>query len=351
MSGPIATWAVRRPRAALGHFPTPLEHAERLSDALGVQLLIKREDLSGGAFGGNKVRKLALLAAAPEAAAADVWIAMGGPQSNYVRETAAAAARLGKRAIGFLRGERPDAAAQAREAGSGNLLVDELLGAELRYVPGEWADVAAAMDAEVARCAADGVRAYAFPLGGADALGVAAWHLGAQELLAQADAAGAQPDAVVLGAGTGSTALGAALGLREAGSDAVLHAISASWSGAQLAAEAERLAAELAAATGVAVAVPDQLRWDDREVGPGYTQATPAGCRALHALARSHGLVADLTYSGKAFAGLCRLVEEGHLRPGCTVVFVHTGGTPELFARARAAVLMPRPSRPQEERT
>jgi 1-aminocyclopropane-1-carboxylate deaminase/D-cysteine desulfhydrase-like pyridoxal-dependent ACC family enzyme len=324
-------WAAALPREPLGSFPTPLEEAPRLSADLGIRLLVKREDLAGLAFGGNKVRKLELLVADPAAAAASVWMSMGGAQSNYSRETAAAAARLGKRAVVFLRGDPPAAPA------GGNVLVDELLGAEVVYVPADdYGPVIAAMTAMRERLARAGETAHAFPLGGADARGVAAWALGAGELLEQADRCDATLDAVVVGAGTGSTALGLALGIAAAGADVPVSGVSASWPQERLRQEAARLADEAAEASrahGLQDAAEALLRWDDREIGPAYTQATEAGTRAVAAMARHHGLIGDLTYSGKAFAGLRRLVDEGRIAAGSTVAFVHTGGAPELFAR------------------
>jgi 1-aminocyclopropane-1-carboxylate deaminase/D-cysteine desulfhydrase-like pyridoxal-dependent ACC family enzyme len=328
----VRTWARSLPREPLGSFPTPLEEAVRLSARAGVRVLVKREDVAGLAFGGNKVRKLELLAAQPRAAEAGVWMSMGGPQSNYARETSAAAARLGKRALVFLRGDAPT------EPAGGNVLVDELLGAEIRYVSTESYDaVAAAMRAERERLAAAGHVAYPFPLGGADAVGVAAWAIGGEELLRQAADRGARVDAVVVAAGTGSTALGIALGVAAAGVRAC--GISVSWPVARLERDAARLLAEVeraSGALGLREHVEPVLHWDQREIGPGYTCATEAGRRALTTLATEHGLIGDLTYSGKAFAGLGRLVQEGRIRPGATVVFVHTGGAPELFGRPRS---------------
>jgi D-cysteine desulfhydrase len=331
VSRALTEWVDGLPRAGFLHAPTPIEVPKQLAQALGVQVLVKREDLSGGAFGGNKVRKLEYLAVTERAQAADVWMATGGVQSNWVRETAAAAARCGKQAIGFLRGPRDSNPAR------GNVLVDELLGAELRYVDAQdYASVDALMARECAALAARGRCGYPFALGGAEPEAVAAWHGAGRELAGQLAASSVVPDAVVLGAGTGSSALGLAFGLAAAGCRATVWAISASWTAASLATEADRLALATAGAAGIGhLEPPRSLRWDDREVGPGYTVATGAGRKAMLRMARAAGLVADLTYTGKALAGLGRLVAEGELRRGSTVVFVHTGGAPELFARAQ----------------
>jgi D-cysteine desulfhydrase len=224
MSVALTDWADGLPRAGLLHAPTPIERPARLSEALGVEVLVKREDLSGGAFGGNKVRKLDLLAATPAAQAADVWLAMGGVQSNWVRETAAAAARSGKQMTAFLRGAEPAGLAR------GNVMLDALLGADVHFLDTtDYAPLRAAMAREHDRLAGDGRLGHAFALGGAEPEGVAAWAAGGRELAGQLAEGDVTPDAVVVGAGTGSTALGLALGLAAAGCDAQVWGISASW--------------------------------------------------------------------------------------------------------------------------
>jgi 1-aminocyclopropane-1-carboxylate deaminase/D-cysteine desulfhydrase-like pyridoxal-dependent ACC family enzyme len=314
------------PRIRLGHFPTPIEEFPTLSERLGVNLLVKREDLAGLAFGGNKVRKLERLLALPEARAADVLLTSGGPQSNHVRETAAAGRRLGKRVIAFLRG--------SADARAGNLLVDELLGAELRFVPADdYAPIDAAIESERAALSAQGTESFVVPLGAASGPGVAAWAEGMIEVLEQAPQA---PDCLVVAAGTGSTAAGLALGSAAARSAARVVGISASWSEERLAGEARRLLAEAAAFApafeSAVVGAQERLSWDGRFVGAGYTCPTREGQDALELLA-SVGVVGDLTYTAKAVAGLVTLIKEGVIEGDSTVVYVHSGGAPELFAR------------------
>ena len=205
------TVALDRPRLALGSFPTPLERAERLGRDLGVRLAVKREDLSGLLLGGNKVRKLELLLASEPYAAADVWITVGGIQSNHARETAAAAARQGRRCVLVLAGDPP------AEPANGNLLLFELLGAELRFAgaDADAAAVARVVEQVAGELARDGLTAAAIPVGAAHPLGVVAWAEGMAEALGQLDALGERVDHVVLSAGTGSTAAGCALALAE----------------------------------------------------------------------------------------------------------------------------------------
>jgi 1-aminocyclopropane-1-carboxylate deaminase/D-cysteine desulfhydrase-like pyridoxal-dependent ACC family enzyme len=323
-----------RPRLALGSFPTPLEPAPRLGEQLGVRLTVKREDCSGLLLGGNKVRKLELLLASEPYASADVWITVGGVQSNHARETAAAAARLGRRCVLLLTGDPP------AQPANGNLLLFELLGAELRFL-GDGADdamVASAARQSIGELADDGYTSAFVPVGAAHPLGVTAWAEGMAEALAQLDALGERVDHVVLSAGTGSTAAGCALELAQRGLSVPVWGISANWDVARLAAATGALLPIAAADAAAAARAVRLLQWDERQVGPGYTVATPAARAALRRLAGA-GLMGDLTYTAKAFAGLQQLVREGSIGAGASVLFLHTGASPETFARPRADVI------------
>jgi len=328
------TVALDRPRLALGSFPTPLERAERLGRDLGIRLAVKREDLSGLLLGGNKVRKLELLLASEPYAGADVWITVGGVQSNHARETAAAAARQGRRCVLVLAGDPP------AQPANGNLLLFELLGAELRFAGADADDaaVARAVEQVTGELARDGLTAAAIPVGAAHPLGVVAWAEGMTEALGQLDALGERVEHVVLSAGTGSTAAGCALALAERRLDVPVWGVSANWDAARLAAAASELLPAAASDDDVAARAEGLLRWDERQIGPGYTVATPAARSALRRLAGA-GLLGDLTYTAKAFAGLELLIEEGSIAAGASVLFLHTGASPETFARPRADVI------------
>lgn len=324
--------AVRRlPRRRLGHFPTALEPAPRLSAELGVRLQIKREDQSGLLLGGNKVRKLEHLLASPEARAASVLMTTGGGQSNHCREVAAAGAVLGKEVLLFLRGDEPD----APPVGNGRLFA--LLGAHVRHVGAVgYPEIDAMMADEAERLSREGRKALAIPVGGATILGVAAWAHGVLEAVDQVEANGSVWDHVIVSAGSGSTALGIALGLAAAGHDIPVWGVSASWDEAALDAEAERLlspTAELLGLPAAAGRARSLLRWRIDQIGPGYTKPTPAAVAAVRLLARAGGILGDLTYTGKAVAGLRALVEESLIPEGANVLYVHTGGGPDLVAR------------------
>jgi len=296
----------------LVHAPTPLEEAPRLSQALGVRLLVKRDDQTGLALGGNKARKLDLLVADAIARGCDTLIATGGPQSNFARMTAAAAARCGLACRLVLGGDPPDRY-------SGNLVLDALLGAEIEFVGSDhWGR----LEERVAALAAElGPRAYPMPVGGATPIGALAYVHAADEVLAQL---AAPPDWVVLADGSGGTHAGLLAGLpatvRVLGVDvARLPAL------AQVVAALAREAAALAGrpASGGEVLLADHT-------GPHYAAITDECREAVRLAARLEGLVLDPVYTGKAMAGLIAGVRAGRIAG--TVVFWHTGGTPALFA-------------------
>jgi D-cysteine desulfhydrase len=320
--------ARRLPRLALARWPTPLDPLERLSAKLGVELWIKRDDLTGVGAGGNKLRKLEFIAAEARAAGATTLITTGGPQSNHARITAAVAARLGLSCLLLLRGEDPGDR-------RGNLLLDRIFGAEIEF-QGEvgYDEVSRRMTAAAARISAEGGHAFAIPLGGATAGGTLAYALAWQELAQQCREAGFAPDYLVCAAGTGSTYAGLLLGARSLGSTVQLLGVSVSWSGAKLEAEIARLLTEAGQLLPGNPPSPKPDVWiDDRFVGPGYSKPSPEGQAALLSLARTEGVLLDSTYTAKAMSGLLALIHDRRIEPGSKVVFLHTGGSPELFSR------------------
>jgi len=319
------------PGAALAHLPTPLEPLPRLGDRLGVgRLLVKRDDCTGLALGGNKVRKLEHLCREAVAAGADVLVTGGGPQSNHVRMTAAAANRLGLACHVALAGDRPDVA-------TGNLLLDQLLGADLHYTgPADYYELEAAIERVAADVAAAGRRPFAIPVGGASVTGVVAYADAADELAGQLDA---PPDWVVVADGSGGTHAGLLAGLHPAvrvlGVDVGTRP--------DLDAVVPRLAAAAAARTGRA-APPTAALIDHDRYGDGYGAVTADAVEALELAARQEGLVLDPVYTGKAMAGLVAAARDGRLGRDGTVVFWHTGGAPALFAARYAHCFDPPPA-------
>lgn len=307
-------------RIPLAQLPTPLEEAPRLSEALGVRVLIKRDDLTGLALGGNKARKLEHLVADAQAQGCDVLIAAGGAQSNFARMTAAAAARLGMQCHLVLGGHAPERA-------SGNLVLDRIFGATLHFAgSGDWR----VLEAGVEKLAQTlGRTAYPMPIGGATAVGALGYVLAADELMAQLPE---PPDWLVVADGSGGTHAGllAALPARVKvlGVDVARPPVPHRQRIPALAARTAQLAGR---------ALPGgELHLVDH-TGTRYGDVTEECLDSIRLAARTEGLLLDPVYSGKAMAGLRAAVREQ--RVSGTVVFLHTGGAPALFADGYAEAI------------
>lgn len=314
-------------RLPLANTPTPLERLPARPDAgLPDGLWVKRDDLTGVALSGNKVRKLEFLAAEAQARGAQALVTCGGVNSNHARATAVAAARLGLTARLVLRGED-------RHPPMGNLVLDRWLGAELTFITeAQWAERDAFM-AEAAR--GDG---YVIPEGGSNALGSLGYARAAQEILTQAEAAGLGLRHVVHACGSGGTAAGLALGMAAAHrEDVEVLAVAVCNDAAYFDRQIHAILDETVARGWADEATRRRARWRvlDGHKGPGYARTTPEALRAHAQVARRHGLFVDPVYTGKALLGLSAEAEAGHLDPKSTV-FVHTGGVFELFAYADA---------------
>jgi D-cysteine desulfhydrase family pyridoxal phosphate-dependent enzyme len=316
----------------LAHLPTPLEPMDRLAGTLaprgnGPRLMVKRDDCTGLALGGNKARKLEPLCAEALAAGCDVLVTGGGAQSNHARMTAAAANRLGLECHIALAPPPPGDRASA----SGNLLLDRVLGAELHLLErGGYYDVEAGIEALAANLAAAGKRPFAIPVGGASVTGATAYVSAADELVAQLD--GARVDWVVVADGSGGTHAGLLAGLdpdvRILGVDVGTRP--------DLDDTVPVLAAHAAAREGRAPP-PARAEIDHDRFGAGYGAVTDATIEAVHLAARTEGIVLDPVYTGKAMAGLIAAVRDGRIGADDTAVFWHTGGAPALFAHTYAA--------------
>jgi len=320
----------RFPRVNLGTWPTPLEPALRLSAALGgPEIWIKRDDLSTLGLGGNKVRKLEYLLADALAKGCDVILTTGAAQSNHARLTAAACARLGLRCVLVLRG-KPDQGRPGRL--EGNLLLDHLFGAEVRLVDCHPDERNAIMTAMAAEMATAGHQPYTIPVGGSTGLGALGYARCAQEIAAQAASFGLRIDVVVSSSSSGGTQGGLVLGQKGLRLPFAVWGISADYSRAELQALVSRVATEAATLVDGPVVTPAEVCAFDEYVGPGYGVVTE-GCReAVRLFASTEGIILDPVYTGKAAAGLIDLIRRKELRPGQRVVFIHTGGSPAIFA-------------------
>lgn len=314
------------PRLRLACLPTPLDDLPRLSAALGgPRLLAKREDLTGLAMGGNKIREFEYSIAQAVAAGCDVLLHAAAAQSNQSRQTAAVAARLGLRAVTV---GRADAHAQLQ----GNLLLSHLLGAEVLLAPPE--EQGRAVEAKMAQLRAEGHRPFNTSSDGYAYRGIA-YVDGFLELWQQLRERGLKPDAVYLCSGA-HTHAGLVVAARALGLPLRIVGISPSpRDEGEAARQLAALAAEHCRLLGLEVAVtPADIESDSGFVGPGYGVVTEGSRQALKLAARTEGLLLDPCYTGKAMAGLIAHIRAGRWTAAHTVVFVHTGGTPALFAYA-----------------
>ena len=295
----------------------------RLRAALraGPVLLVKRDDQIPFGFGGNKIRKLRLVAAEAQRREADTLITCGGIQSNHARATAAVAARLGMACTLILNGAPP-------ERLTANALLDRLFGAEVRYVASREAR-APAMEEAAAELRGRGRRPFVIPLGASTPLGAAAYADAVGELVTQQ----VFPDVIIHSTSSGGTQAGLVAGCRLYGLAARVIGISADEPAIALRGAIGAILGGLEAliATGAGFLSDADLEIDDTFVGEGYGVPTPLSEEALEVCARTEGLLLDPTYTAKAMAALFALVRAGDLTGG-TVLFWHTGGQVGLFA-------------------
>jgi len=308
------------PRLRFAHLPTPIEPLPRLSAALGgPRLLVKRDDLTGLALGGNKTRKLEFLIAEAQANGARTLITTGAVQSNHCRQTAAAAARFGFESILVLAGEP--------SAPSGNLLLDQLFGSEIVWAPPNRRDQVLKDTFQSAWEA--GRRPYLVPYGGSNATGAAAYVFAMQELLQQDPS----PDWIVFPSSSGGTQAGLVLGARLFGYKGKVLGISVDQPGPRLRQDVSALAGATADFLAEKLSFsPDDILVDDSFLGGGYGVMGEPELEAIRLFARTEGLLLDPVYTARAAAGLIDLAHRGFFASGQTVLFWHTGGTPALFA-------------------
>ena len=321
------------PRIHFAHLPTPVEALPTLSARLGgPTLLVKRDDQTGLAFGGNKTRKLEFLVADARARGADMLITGGAAQSNHCRQTAAAAARFGFACTLVLAGTPP-------QLPSANLLLDQLLGADIVWTGQESRDET--MTRVQAQTRAAGHVPYLIPYGGSNEIGALGYVFAMQELMAQ----GVDADWIVVASSSGGTQAGLAVGARLFGYEGRILGISIDKPEVELSGD---VVAELATRTAhhlgedIHFAAGDILV-DDGYLGDGYGVMGEPEIEAIHLFARSEALLLDPVYTGRAAAGLLGLIRQGFFRQQEKVLFWHTGGTPVLFAEPYFRALLQGP--------
>jgi len=316
-------------RYPLAHLPTPIAELPRLSETLGgPRLLVKRDDMTGLATGGNKTRKLEFLIAEALAQKADTVISTGAAQSNHCRQTAAAAARAGLRCILVL-------GQMAPERITGNLLIDQLVGAQIRWSGDR--DQVAMMEEVAEEERSVGRVPYVIPYGGSNPVGAAGYVLAMDELTRQILRDELRIDHIVFATSSGGTQAGMTVG-------ALAHHFEGSLLGISVAPEAKTLKANvlaLAQATAQHLDLrleidPGRIVVNDAYTGEGYGIMGEPEREAITLAARSEGLLVDPVYTGRALAGLIDLIRKGQYGSDETVLFWHTGGSPALFAHAEA---------------
>lgn len=313
-------------RIRLGHLPTPLDEAPRLAAELGLKkLLIKRDDQTGLGLGGNKVRKLEFLMAEAQKQGADVIMTVGGPQSNHARLTAAAARLMGLDSILFLGGPR-------FERFDGNLLLDILFDADIRFLPDATVNqMQTAMDETAEELRQAGRKPFVVPFGGSTPHGALGYADAMREL---AEQLGDDDDPqIVVAVGSGGTLSGITLGQKMFLPKARVVGITV----ARLNVPFEEACSEVATAAAELVGWPEPITPDCFEIhtdylGDRYGIPTEAGNEAIFLAARKEVIVLDPVYTGKAMSGLIDLAEKGVLDRDRTTIFLHTGGSPALFA-------------------
>ena len=318
-------------RISLAHLPTPLEQLDnlrqRIIDEVGYcpQLLIKRDDQTGLATGGNKVRKLEFLVGDAIAQGADTLVTTGAGQSNHCRQTAAAAAKLGLRCVLVLSGEEPDTA-------NGNLLLDKLLGAEIRWVANRDERTATLHEVgEELRSA--GRKPYVIPIGGSVPLGALGYVAAAEELHEQLKVANQSLDRIVLVSGSGGTHAGVLVGVKALGITTVVEGLNNSPPD-DITPRVRELTHETAALLDLSLEFRE-VDFIVHEAGTyPYATITAREREGLSLLAKTEGIILDPVYTARAFGMLIERLRSGLYASDETLLFWHTGGIAGLFARA-----------------
>ncbi|AVJ18162.1 D-cysteine desulfhydrase [Serratia sp. MYb239] len=314
------------PRLDLVGSATPLEKLSRLSDYLGREIYVKRDDVTPMALGGNKLRKLEFLAADALEQGADTLVTAGAIQSNHVRQTAAVAAKLGLHCVALL--ENPINTQAENYLTNGNRLLLDLFNVEV-VMCDELHAPQQQLEALATRLEAQGFRPYVVPVGGSNALGALGYVQCALEIASQGkDVAFSS---VVVASGSAGTHAGLAVGLQQLLPESELIGVTVSRRAGEQLPKVEQIQQALARSLGLEQALAPITLWDDY-FAPQYGMPNDEGMAAVQLLAQQEGLLLDPVYTGKAMAGLIDGIAQGRFRDDGPILFVHTGGAPALFA-------------------
>ncbi len=321
-------------RIELANTPTPLQRLQRTSQQLGVELWIKRDDLTGCELSGNKVRKLEFLFARARELGVDTVITGGGEQSNHCRATAMAAARLGLRCRLLLRTIKPAVPPKL----TANILLDKLAGADIRWIDhDQWKDRAALFAEEAAAVNAAGGSAYIIPEGGSNATGAWGYVRAAEELHNQLAELPSKATTVVYACGSGGTGAGLILGKKLLGAPFAVAGINVCDDRAYFVDAIGSICRDFIEQYKLELQIDEtDIEIVDGHVGLGYAKSRPAELETIRDLCRREGIVLDPVYSGKAWHGMLQELATDRARFGERIVFVHTGGIFGLFAASEA---------------
>lgn len=319
------------PRRSLGFFPTPLVKLDRLTQTLsGPRIFMKRDDLTGLALGGNKVRKLEFLVGEALSQGCDTLVTGGAAQSNHCRQTTAAAAACGLACHLALGGEPPSVA-------EGNLLLDQLLGAVIHWT-GELRK--GEKIPEIAQSLRSiGHKPYVVPYGGSNTTGAVGFVEAVRELTDQLARSGESITHIVFASSSGGTQAGLTVGKSLIGLECELIGIGID-KGASGDVPFEEYVVRLANGTAERLDVPQRFSASDFSIrndylGRGYGVVGELERLAIRLVARTEGILLDPVYTGRAMGGLIDMIERGELSSEHSVLFWHTGGTPALFPHAK----------------
>ena len=314
----------------VAQLPTPIQKLSRLSEQFGgPEIFVKRDDLTGIAVSGNKVRKLEFTAAYALQEGYDVLITCGGVQSNHSRATAAVAARLGLKSHLVLRGEAPDVP-------NGNLFLDLLLGAKLTYIPGaDHQALLAGMEQVAAAYAKQGHKALIIPMGASNALGSLGYVAAIREMMQQFQEMEWTPDYIVTATGSGGTMAGLILGKKLFGLSSQIVGVNVCDDAEYFHQEIAKIMQEFCKRYDVDVqAELTDYQIIDGYVGEGYALSRPEEQHFIAQVARTEGIILDPVYTGKAMYGLSQEIAKGAFTKEEKVLFIHTGGIYGLFPGA-----------------
>lgn len=318
------------PHIKIAQLPTPIVALPKLSARLGgPKIMVKRDDLTGLAFGGNKTRKMEYLFAEAQAHGAKTVITTGAVQSNHCRQTAAACAQLGFDCVLVLTGDKPHSA-------TGNLLLDQLFNAEMVWTAPEKRDQV--LQQTFQKAWQSGRRPYLIPYGGSNATGASAFVFAIKEFLEQ----NVHADWIVFASSSGGTQAGMVTGARLFDFKGKVLGISVDEREAELKERVATLASETADGLGEKISfhAEDILVCADY-LGGGYGVMGEAEIEAIRLFAQLEGLLLDPVYTGRAAAGMIDLIRKGYFNNKESILFWHTGGTPALFSEKYASLAKP----------